>query len=218
VTATLTIQGGPRAGEEIEVTEELVIGRHGVDVTIDDGEMSRRHAALRPAGDAVEIEDLGSLNGTFVNDTRITEPTRLSHGDVVRIGQTNLAVTLDEAEAPAGGTVVSPRPQETIEQPRAPEAPAEPRVEPTPPAPPPPPEPRAEPAPPAPPPPAPAPAPPPARAPAQAAALPHFGHLSSAPPPRRGRAATRAVTAEILTFAAIIATAAALVVYFAQRA
>jgi pSer/pThr/pTyr-binding forkhead associated (FHA) protein len=55
----------------------LVIGRDGADLTIaDDG--SRRHAVLRATEAGVVIEDLRSLNGTFVNDERISVATTLS--------------------------------------------------------------------------------------------------------------------------------------------
>ena len=77
--------------QRIEVTGDLVLGREG-DVLVDDEEVSRRHARVRPAGDVVEIEDLGSSNGTWVNGTRISVPTKIGAGDDVRIGRTALRV------------------------------------------------------------------------------------------------------------------------------
>ena len=81
-----------------------MIGREGVAVTIDDPELSRRHAAVRPIEGGFEVEDLGSLNGTFVNGRRIEGPTRLSGGDTIKVGQNVLE--LEAARAPA--TVASP--------------------------------------------------------------------------------------------------------------
>ena len=46
----------------------------------------RRHARVRPVDGGVEIEDLGSKNGTWVNGAQIDGPTRLAAGDVVGIG------------------------------------------------------------------------------------------------------------------------------------
>jgi hypothetical protein len=78
LTVRLKIQGG---GErELAVGEELTIGREGADLTLaDDDEVSRDHAALRALPDGgVEVRDLGSRNGTFVDGTRIEEQATLS--------------------------------------------------------------------------------------------------------------------------------------------
>ncbi len=106
MTAVLIFTKGPRTGERLEPEGELVIGREGAAVTIEDSELSRRHAAVRPVEGGIEIEDLGSLNGTFVNGQRITAPTRLAGGDSVKLGQSVLE--LEGASAPA--TVMSAAP------------------------------------------------------------------------------------------------------------
>ena len=76
-----------------------MIGREGVAVTIEDSELSRRHAAFRPVLGGYEVEDLGSTNGTFVNGQRISEPTRLTGGDSIKLGASVLE--LEAARAPA---------------------------------------------------------------------------------------------------------------------
>jgi pSer/pThr/pTyr-binding forkhead associated (FHA) protein len=48
--------------------------------------VSRRHARISLDADGVVIEDLGSKNGTYVNDRRVSEPTPVANGDQVRIG------------------------------------------------------------------------------------------------------------------------------------
>jgi diguanylate cyclase (GGDEF)-like protein len=48
--------------------------------------MSRLHARLRHQGDVVEIEDLASTNGTYLNDVRLEEPSILKSGDRFRVG------------------------------------------------------------------------------------------------------------------------------------
>jgi hypothetical protein len=103
----LTITHGPRAGELIEVDREVVIGRVGADVVIEDAELSRRHLLVRPAAGALELEDLGSTNGTFVDDRRIQGTTRVGNGARVRLGATTLEVS---GVAPAPVTRLSRRP------------------------------------------------------------------------------------------------------------
>ena len=51
---------------------------------------SSTHARLEPRRDGVWLEDIGSTNGTYLNGIRLTQPKRLSSGDVVRIGETEL--------------------------------------------------------------------------------------------------------------------------------
>jgi predicted component of type VI protein secretion system len=157
---------GPVAGQRVEVTSALVVGRQAADLVVDDPQVSRRHAALRPAGGDLEVEDLGSLNGTWVNGSRINRPTRLAPGDRLRVGDTTFEV----------------------EGPPVPAAAAAPAV--------------------------PAPATEAARAPVPAPAAPFD------PPPQRPRRqgiASRRLTPTLLSFGAVVATAVALVLYFAMR-
>jgi len=51
---------------------------------------SGRHARVEPRPDGVWIEDVGSTNGTFVNGVRLERPRKLTPGDVIRIGETDL--------------------------------------------------------------------------------------------------------------------------------
>jgi class 3 adenylate cyclase len=108
---------GPLAGRRIAVEAQLLIGREAADVTIEDPLVSRRHALVRPAGRGVEIEDLGSLNGTWVNGERVVGTTQLAAGDVVHIG--GAVLTVEEEPAPTRGTVLGPSPHEAAEARRA---------------------------------------------------------------------------------------------------
>ncbi len=66
---------------------EYVIGREpGADVFANTPLLSRQHARLTINYDNLEIEDLGSSNGTFVNNQPVTEPTRLFPNQSVRFG------------------------------------------------------------------------------------------------------------------------------------
>jgi pSer/pThr/pTyr-binding forkhead associated (FHA) protein len=63
-----------------------------------DPQLSRRHVLINSKGTGFSICDLGSSNGTFVNDERVNRAT-LSTGDVIRIGKTHLQVTIMEDDA-----------------------------------------------------------------------------------------------------------------------
>ena|SRR5947209_6095025 len=95
----LVLLSGPRAGETIEIEGEQIIGRGEVDIVIEDPKLSRRHTAVRALPDGLEIEDLGSLNGTEVNGQRIGQPVRLHGGERVRLCSTTLEVTADAPQS-----------------------------------------------------------------------------------------------------------------------
>jgi hypothetical protein len=66
---------------------EQVAGRDpSLPLWLDSARVSRRHAKVSVAGTSAMIQDLGSKNGTFVRDRRITGPTPLAPGDTIRIG------------------------------------------------------------------------------------------------------------------------------------
>jgi DNA-binding winged helix-turn-helix (wHTH) protein len=73
---------------EIELMSgENVLGREGPGVVlVKSSTVSRRHARISIDADGVVIEDLGSKNGTYINDRRVSEPTPVANGDQVRIG------------------------------------------------------------------------------------------------------------------------------------
>ena len=91
--ALVVRSGGGRAGEHfIPQGERTTIGRSpDNDIFLDDVTVSRKHAVLSQNGNEFLIEDLGSLNGTFVNRRRIESPARLESGDEVQIGKYRLS-------------------------------------------------------------------------------------------------------------------------------
>ena len=71
------------------------VGRsEGNEVRLAEKKASRFHAVFTPSGSGVMLSDLNSLNGTFVNNQRITAPVQLQHGDGVRIGASSFLVQL----------------------------------------------------------------------------------------------------------------------------
>jgi pSer/pThr/pTyr-binding forkhead associated (FHA) protein len=108
MTAVLVVTQGPLAGQRLELEGELVIGRQGVAVTIEDSELSRRHAAVRLIEGGFEVEDQGSLNGTFVNGRRIDARTRLVGGDSIKLGQSVLELEATGTSATVASAVPAP--------------------------------------------------------------------------------------------------------------
>lgn len=78
--------------EEVDLSEATTtVGRDpSCSVSIEDDLVSRTHAVFRRFDDFVEATDLGSRNGTRVNGVAIRGPTRLRHGDRIRIGSRDL--------------------------------------------------------------------------------------------------------------------------------
>jgi len=207
--ATLVVTSGPLEGERFEVGEEFTIGREQTDLHLDDGEVSRRHARVRAVAGGLELEDLGSRNGTRLNGVRIEQAVALPDGAQVRIGQTTMRVELGSAETRISEhgpseTIVAAVPAEpsaadepspdrqpvkattgrgTTEVRRSPLPHRERRPGALTPA-----------------------------APAQAA---DFGTFRSAPARRRRGVATRLWLPGALTYAAVAGTAAGLIIYFA---
>jgi len=91
--AALVIRsGGGRAGESFPLEgDRLTVGRRPEsDIFLDDVTVSRDHAVLVRRGGEYHLDDCGSLNGTYVNRSRI-ESHRLTDGDELQIGKYKLA-------------------------------------------------------------------------------------------------------------------------------
>jgi FHA domain len=84
--------GGGRAGEAFLLERErLTIGRRpDSDIFLDDVTVSRNHAIVVRRGEGYHLDDMGSLNGTYVNRQRV-ESQALRHGDELQIGKYKLA-------------------------------------------------------------------------------------------------------------------------------
>lgn len=98
------------SGQSWPLTAQLTIGRaENADIRLDDSAVSREHAVVRHHGDRWTVEDLGSRNGTRLNDARIPNFTgcALRHGDRLTIGRMTLRVSLAaEADADATSSLV----------------------------------------------------------------------------------------------------------------
>lgn len=98
--ATLVVRTGPQAGARFELTTNLTrLGRHPEsEISLDDISVSRRHAEIERQGDEYVVRDMGSLNGTYVNQRRV-DSTVLQQGDEILIGRFRL-IFLEPNEAP----------------------------------------------------------------------------------------------------------------------
>jgi pSer/pThr/pTyr-binding forkhead associated (FHA) protein len=77
----------PRAGERLDVERAVTIGRSpDCDVVLNDTYLSSRHARVANDGGDLSIEDLGSTNGTYVNQELIKGRVQLDRGDIVQVG------------------------------------------------------------------------------------------------------------------------------------
>ena len=115
-------------GREIPVCDGLTIGRDaGCEVVIDDTKASRKHARIIVDRGVVEVEDLDSRNGTFLNGSKV-QRRLLRDGDEVRIGTTPLTYVVAAREAAAVETPARPiAPLPAVPPPAEPAA-AEPEV------------------------------------------------------------------------------------------
>jgi EmrB/QacA subfamily drug resistance transporter len=92
----LRVTEGRARGLDLLVPHELILGRAAETIEArlgDDPELSRRHARVtRAENGSLTIEDLGSTNGTYVNDEQISAPRPLRPGDRLWLGTTTLEV------------------------------------------------------------------------------------------------------------------------------
>ena len=102
----LVIQSGKLQGKRLILpAKEMLVGRdEDCDLRIGSASVSRKHCVIKNSAEGILVTDLGSQNGTLVNDVPIKAPTLLREGDVLRIGSTLLSVpAVQKAKVSAGG-------------------------------------------------------------------------------------------------------------------
>jgi DNA-binding winged helix-turn-helix (wHTH) protein len=107
VTGLPAVRSSPAAIEVLWMKQlfpltdgEHIAGRDAeCSLIIDGTTVSRQHARITVAAEAATVEDLASTNGTYVNGTRITAPTRLAHGDELSLGSEILEIRRRRASA-----------------------------------------------------------------------------------------------------------------------
>jgi Nif-specific regulatory protein len=98
---------GPLKGKSFTlVADETSIGRESASqICLSDASVSRRHCTIKCEGSLFKINDLESLNGTFVNDVPVKERF-LEHGDRLRIGDYTFSFLLHEGDIPSTSNTV----------------------------------------------------------------------------------------------------------------
>jgi len=85
---SLVVIGGPLKGQVFPVIKpKVLLGRCEADIVLDDSEISRKHCAIEVHGTSAVLADLGSTNGTFVDDEKV-ETHELQHMSEFRLGST----------------------------------------------------------------------------------------------------------------------------------
>lgn len=94
---SLAIIDGPDAGSVFRLEKPRVtIGRSNADLTLNDTEASRQHAAVEVRESIFLLNDLGSTNGTMVDGHRINEPTELQNQSEFQVGGTTLMLIVTD--------------------------------------------------------------------------------------------------------------------------
>jgi pSer/pThr/pTyr-binding forkhead associated (FHA) protein len=89
---TLVAIDGPLIGQRFPVTMPLELGRESQQVPLAfDSSASRRHTRIEAQGPMVNVTDLGSTNGTFINGQRVTNGIAKS-GDIIKVGATSFRI------------------------------------------------------------------------------------------------------------------------------
>ena len=97
---------GPTPGKEFKLPQgEISIGRESNNIiVVDDRGLSRRHARMRYFAGSYILVDLGSTNGTFVNDTRLVGEHALKAGDRINLGE-GVTLVFEPIQISADATV-----------------------------------------------------------------------------------------------------------------
>ena len=82
---------GHQAGSRYDITGGATLGRGDVEIVLEDPFASSRHARVERQGGVMVLEDLGSTNGTYLNEELLSGPQPLHPGDRVRIGDSTFS-------------------------------------------------------------------------------------------------------------------------------
>jgi hypothetical protein len=92
VTVVVHPSGGGKP-KPVRLDTSAVIGRGAeCELRLDDTYISQQHARIFGRNGSWYVEDLGSTNGTFVNDQKLAAPAMIQGGDRIRVGTTTLEV------------------------------------------------------------------------------------------------------------------------------
>jgi pSer/pThr/pTyr-binding forkhead associated (FHA) protein len=111
---------GPTFGKTFGIVGAITLGRSAeCDVSIPTDEISRHHAKLQVVPDGVMVEDLGSANGTFINNQRVHGGTLMKPGDELRLDTVRFMLLSPEQMTPGAPPPRSEAPTIVVPQPQA---------------------------------------------------------------------------------------------------
>jgi pSer/pThr/pTyr-binding forkhead associated (FHA) protein len=118
----LVVAKGRHQGKTIPLKHSpFIIGRHkNCQLCAASMEISRQHCAIEVAGSGLKIKDLGSTNGTYVNNRKLDGEHTLHDNDLLQIGPLSLVVRLESAPVTADtqpGVIVTGDTQPGVDQP-----------------------------------------------------------------------------------------------------
>ncbi len=99
--ASLVFLAGPNAGRRYRLHDkgDYILGRRSdCQIFLPDMRVSRQHARIHQEGNRWVIEDLGSNNGTYVNDERIQAAVALKHADEIKVANNTIQVELPKVQ------------------------------------------------------------------------------------------------------------------------
>jgi len=115
----LIVENGKSKGTQVEIPEsgELIVGRDPkAGLRLPDVMVSRHHFQVSSGSDGCFIRDLGSQNGTFVNDLRLEKETSLQIGDMIHAGETSMSLLAPESKGLVGREISGYRLLERVGQ------------------------------------------------------------------------------------------------------
>ncbi len=118
----LIVLAGAKEGLEIPLKKDKFLIGRAKECSLRAGSeaISRRHCAIVRKDDAYTVRDLGSRNGTYVNETRIAEEVILAAGDELRVGPLHFKVHGKETVKPSGMPGAMPKQSDPLKGPKQP--------------------------------------------------------------------------------------------------
>lgn len=93
---------------------KLTVGRsRHCDLSIQEPSISRKHIFISVGAGEIRLQDLGSSNGTYVNEVKVVGESALHDGDQLRLGNAELGVEIRQIGAETGGQTTFPAPEES---------------------------------------------------------------------------------------------------------
>jgi len=101
VASVVEVREAGREPYRVTIEARVVVGRECDGIVVDDARVSRQHLALEPGPESLTVVDLGSTNGTLVNDALVSDRVAVEVGDRIRLGNVEIAVVAGPATTAA---------------------------------------------------------------------------------------------------------------------